>query len=153
LTADEAAIGGTAVSIGPVEYIAIAFPGNNFSGEIIPALQKLVDNGTIKILDLVIIRKDSDGNVEGIELSDASPQEQAALGALGISGHRLLGEEDVEDIGGALDPNSSAALMIWENVWAASFAESLRNADGELIANGRIPVSVVEELMAAGAGA
>ena len=141
------------MSIGPVEYIAIAFPGNNFSGEIIPALQKLVDNGTIKILDLVIIRKDSDGNVEGIELSDASPQEQAALGALGISGHRLLGEEDVEDIGGALDPNSSAALMIWENVWAASFAESLRNADGELIANGRIPVSVVEELMAAGAGA
>jgi len=141
------------VSIGPVEYIAIAFQGNNFSGEIIPALKKLVDNGTIKILDLVIIRKDSDGNVEGIELSDASPQEQAALGALGISGHRLLGEEDVEDIGGALDPNSSAALMIWENVWAASFAESLRNADGELIANGRIPVSVVEELMAAGAGA
>ena len=141
------------MSIGPVEYIAIAFPGNNFSGEIIPALKKLVDNGTIKILDLVIIRKDSDGNVEGIELSDASPQEQAALGALGISGHRLLGEEDVEDIGGALDPNSSAAPMIWENVWAASFAESLRNADGELIANGRIPVSVVEELMAAGAGA
>jgi hypothetical protein len=153
LNADEATIGGTAVSIGPVEYIAIAFPGNNFSGEIIPALKKLVDNGTIKILDLVIIRKDSDGNVEGIELSDASPQEQAALGALGISGHRLLGEEDVEDIGGALDPNSSAALMIWENVWAASFAESLRNADGELVANGRIPVSVVEELMAAGAGA
>jgi hypothetical protein len=153
LNADEAAIGGTAVSIGPVEYIAIAFPGNNFSGEIIPALQKLVDSGTIKILDLVIIRKDADGNVEGIELSDASPQEQAALGALGISGHRLLGEEDVEDIGGALDPNSSAALMIWENVWAASFAESLRNADGELVANGRIPVALVEELMAAGAGA
>ena len=141
------------MSIGPVEYIAIAFPGNKFSGEIIPALQKLVDNGTIKILDLVIIRKDSDGNVEGIELSDASPEEQSALRALGISGHRLLGEEDVEDIGGALDPNSSAALMIWENVWAASFAESLRNADGELVANGRIPVSLVEELMAAGAGA
>ena len=141
------------MSIGPVEYIAIAFPGNKFSGEIIPALQKLVDSGTIKILDLVIIRKDSDGNVEGIELSDASPEEQAALGALGISGHRLLGEEDVEDIGSALDPNSSAALMIWENVWAASFAESLRNADGELVANGRVPVSVVEELMAAGAGA
>jgi hypothetical protein len=141
------------VSIGPVEYIAIAFPGNKFSGEIIPALQKLVDNGTIKILDLVIIRKDSDGNVEGIELSDASPEEQATLGALGISGHRLLGEEDVEDIGGALDPNSSAALMIWENVWAASFAEALRNADGELVANGRIPVPLVEELMAAGAGA
>jgi len=141
------------VSIGPVEYIAIAFPGNKFSGEIIPALQALVENGTIRILDLVIIRKDTEGNIEGIELSDASPEEQAALGALGVSGHRLLGEEDVEDIGGALDPNSSAALMIWENVWAASFAESLRNADGVLIANGRIPVPMIEELMAAGAGA
>ena len=103
----EAAEGGTAVSIGPVEYIAIAFPGNKFSGEIVPALQALVDNGTIRILDLVIIRKDADGNVEGIELSDASPEEQAALGALGMAGHRPARQEDVEDIGGALDPNSS----------------------------------------------
>ena len=141
------------MSVGPVEYIAIAFPGNKFSGEIIPALKSLVENGTIRILDLVIIRKDADGNIEGIELSDASPEEQAALGALGVSGHRLLGQEDVEDIGGALDPNSSAALMIWENAWAANFAESLRNADGVLIANGRIPVPMIEELMAAGAGA
>ena len=141
------------MSIGPVEYIAISFPGNKFSGEIIPALQELVDNGTIRILDLVIIRKDADGNVEGIELSNAAPEEQAALGALGVQGHRLLGEEDVEDIGGALDANSSAALMIWENTWAASFAESLRNADGVLVANGRIPVPVIEELMAAGTGA
>jgi hypothetical protein len=136
------------VSIGPVEYIAIAFPGNKFSGEIVPALQELVDNGTIKILDLVIIHKDENGDVTGIDLSEAGPEEAAVLSVLGVEGTKLLGIDDVEEIGGALDNNSSAALMIWENVWAARFAESLRNANGILIANGRIPVPLVEEAMA-----
>ena len=136
------------MSIGPVEYIAIAFPGNKFSGQIIPALQELVDNGTIKILDLVIIHKDADGNVDAVELNDAVAEEAAALAVLGIEGTKLLGMEDVEDIGDALDDNSSCALMIWENVWAERFATSLRNADGILIANGRIPAALVEEVMA-----
>ncbi len=136
------------MSIGPVEYIAIAFPGNKFSGEIIPAIQELQDNGTIRVLDLVIITKDADGHVSAIELADASPEQGAALAALGVENKNLLGQEDFEDIGGALDPNSTAALMIWENVWAERFAKSLRNADGILVANGRIPAVVVEELMA-----
>jgi len=135
------------MSIGPVEYIAIAFPGNKFSGEIIPALKELQDSGTIRILDLVIITKDADGSVAAVEMSEASPEEAAALAVLGIEGRNLLGEEDFEDIGSALDPNSTAALMIWENVWAERFATSLRNADGILIANGRIPASIVEEVM------
>ncbi len=138
------------MSIGPVEYIAIAFPGNNFSGEIIPAIQELQDSGTIRVLDLIIISKDSAGDIRAIELSEASPELRATLGVLGIENRNLLGEEDVEDIGGALDPNSTAALMIWENVWAARFAQSLRNADGILVANGRIPAVLVEELMAEG---
>ena len=141
------------MSIGPVEYIAIAFPGNKFSGQIIPALKDLIDSGTIRILDLVIIHKDADGNVDAVEASDASAEEQAVLATLGVSGERLLGLEDFEDIGSALDDNSSCALMIWENVWAERFATSLRNADGVLIANGRIPAALVEEVMAAGAGA
>ena len=136
------------MSIGPVEYIAIAFPGNKFSGKIIPAIRELQESGTIRVLDLVIISKDGDGNVTAVELSEASPEEQASLSALGVVGRNLLGQEDIEDIGGALDPNSTAGLMIWENVWAAKFAESLRNADGILIANGRIPVQLVEDLMA-----
>jgi hypothetical protein len=136
------------MSIGPVEYIAIGFPGNKFSGEIIPAIQELQDSGTIRVLDLVIITKDADGNVAAIELSDASPEQGAALAVLGVENRNLLGEEDIEDIGGALDPNSTAALMIWENVWAARFAKSLRDADGILVANGRIPAVLVEELMA-----
>jgi hypothetical protein len=136
------------MTIGPVEYIAIAFPGNKFSGQIIPAIQELQDSGTIRVLDLVIITKDGDGNVSAIELSEASPETQATFAALGVENKNLLGEEDVEDIGGALDPNSTAALMIWENVWAARFAKSLRDADGILVANGRIPAAVVEELLA-----
>ena len=71
----------------------------------------------------MIITKDGDGNVTAIELSEASPEEAATLAVLGVKGTRLLGQEDVEEIGGALDPNSTAALMIWENVWAAKLAE------------------------------
>ena len=135
------------MSIGPVEYIAIAFPGNNFSGEIVPAIKELQDSGTIRVLDLVIISKDGEGNVTGIELSEASPEQQATLAVLGVESRNLLGQEDIEDIGAALDPNSTAGLMIWENVWAARFAQSLRAADGILIANGRIPAALVEEVM------
>jgi Family of unknown function (DUF6325) len=138
------------MSIGPVEYIAIAFPGNKFSGEIIPAIKALQDSGTIKVLDLVIISKDDEGNVAAVELADSSPETQATFEVLGVENRNLLGEEDFEDIGSALDPNSTAALMIWENVWAAEFAKSLRKADGILIANGRIPADLVEELMASG---
>ncbi len=141
------------MSIGPVEYIAIAFPGNKFSGEIIPALQELVDNGTIKILDLVLINKTAAGDIEAIELSQADATQSAVFDVLGVQGTKLLGDEDIEEIGNALDPNSSAALMIWENVWGARFAESLRNANGILIANGRIPVALVEEAMAETASA
>jgi len=136
------------MSIGPVEYIAIAFPGNKFSGEIIPAIRELQDSGTIRVLDLVIISKDDEGNVASIELNEASPETQATFAALGVENRNLLGQEDFEDIGNALDPNSTAALMIWENVWAERFATSLRNADGILVANGRIPAALVEEIMA-----
>ena len=136
------------MSIGPVEYIAIAFPGNKFSGQIVPAIKELQDAGTIRVLDLVIISKDGEGTVAAVELSEASAEERATLAVLGIEGRNLLGQEDFEDIGAALDPNSTAALMIWENVWAARFAKSLRDADGILVANGRIPVALVEELMA-----
>jgi hypothetical protein len=136
------------MSVGPVEYIAIAFPGNKFSGEIVPAIKALQDSGTIRVLDLVLITKDGEGNVAAIELADAEAEQRAVLDVLGVERSNLLGQQDFEDIGSALDPNSTAALMIWENVWAAEFAKSLRNADGILIANGRIPAALVEEAMA-----
>src|SRR4029450_6984145 len=106
--------GGLDMSVGPVEYIAIAFPGNKFSGEIIPAIKELQDSGTIRVLDLVIITKDANGDVSAIELSEASPEQAAVLATLGVESRNLLGQEDVDEIGDALDPNSTAGLMIWE---------------------------------------
>jgi hypothetical protein len=141
------------MSIGPVEYIAIGFPGSRFSGEIIPALKDLVDRGIIRVLDLIVIHKDASGDVEAVELNDTGPEERGLLDTLGVAGDRLLGVEDVEDIGAILEPGSTAALMLWENIWAARFAESLRNADGILLANGRIPVALIEEAMSESATA
>jgi hypothetical protein len=139
------------MGFGPLEYIAIGFPGNNFSGEIIPAIKELQDAGTIRVLDLVIISKDANGDVTAIELSEASPEQAAVLATLGIESRNLLGQEDVDEIGEALDLNSTAGLMIWENVWAAKFAQAVRNADGVLVANGRIPAELVEDVAAASA--
>jgi Family of unknown function (DUF6325) len=136
------------MTLGPVDYIAIAFPGNNFSGRIIPAIKDLQDAGTIRVLDLVIISKDAEGNVAAIELSDAGDELAGALAALGIERRNLLGQEDFEDFGAALEPNSTCGLMVWENVWAAPFVDAVRDADGILLAAGRIPAAVVEEAMA-----
>jgi uncharacterized protein YuzE len=138
------------MGIAPVDYIAVAFPGNKFSGAILPEIKKLVDAGTIRVLDLVIITKDEEGNVAAIEAAEASPELAASLAALGIEGKNLLGQDDFEDIGEALEPNSTCGLMVWENVWAADFAKSLRDADGILLGQGRIPAAFLEELMAEG---
>jgi uncharacterized protein YuzE len=138
------------MGIAPVDYLAVAFPGNKFSGAILPEIKKLVDAGTIRVLDLVIITKDEEGNVAAIEASEASPELAASLAALGIEGKNLLGQDDFEDIGEALEPNSTCGLMVWENVWAADFAKSLRDADGILLGQGRIPAAFLEELMAEG---
>jgi hypothetical protein len=138
------------MGIAPVDYIAVAFPGNKFSGAILPEIKKLVDSGTIRVLDLVIITKDEEGNVAAIEASEASPELAASLEALGIEGKNLLGQDDFEDIGEALEPNSTCGLMVWENVWAADFAKSLRDADGILLGQGRIPAAFLEEIMAEG---
>jgi uncharacterized protein DUF6325 len=138
------------MGIAPVDYLAVAFPGNKFSGAILPEIKKLVDAGTIRVLDLVIITKDEAGNIAAIEASEASPELAASLAALGIEGKNLLGQDDFEDIGEALEPNSTCGLMVWENVWAADFAKSLRDADGILLGQGRIPAAYLEELLAEG---
>jgi len=139
---------GVEMPVGPVDYIAVAFPGNKFSGAIIPEIKKLQDSGTIRVLDLVIITKDGEGNVAAIELADAGPEEAAALASLGVERTNLLGQEDFEDFGAALEPNSTCGLLLWENLWAAPFVQSVRDADGILLAAGRIPAEVVEEAMA-----
>ncbi len=141
--------------IGPVEYMIVSFPGNRFTGEIAPALAKLVEANTIRIIDLAFVSKDADGAVAGFELSDVDEEVRRGLEALGLEATGLLGEEDLTDAGAELEPNSSAALLLWEDVWAAELADALRQAGGELLAIGRIPHDVVmearEQLLAAAA--
>jgi hypothetical protein len=133
--------------MGPVEYAVFGFPGNKFKGEIIPALADLVESGTIRILDLLFILKDADGNIEGFEIQDL-PEEVAGLGALTTDTASLLNDEDIELAAAELPPNSSAALLVIENVWADRLVHAIRNADGEMFAHERIPAAVVEAAMA-----
>jgi hypothetical protein len=135
--------------LGPVEYILIAFPGNKFNGEIVPALKELVDSGTIHIIDLLFIKKDAAGNILAVELGNADTDEAAPFDELDGEVSDLLSMEDIELAAAELPPNSSAGLIVWENVWAARFAEAVRNANGHVIANERIPHAVIEAALAA----
>jgi uncharacterized membrane protein len=137
------------MSIGPIEYLVVSFPGNKFKGEIIPALAELVENETIRILDLVFIAKDEEGNVAAVELAELGEgHEAAAMADISEIDAGLLNEDDVQLAAEALDNNSSAGLLVFENVWATRFAEAVRNADGQLIANERIPYDVVQAALA-----
>jgi len=131
--------------IGPVEYMIVSFPGNRFTGDIAPALGKLVESNTIRIIDLAFVAKDEDGAVAAFELSDVDEEVRRGLEALSLEASGLLGEEDLIDAAEELEPGSSAAMLLWEDVWAAELAGALRGAGGELVAIGRIPHDVVME--------
>lgn len=131
------------VGVGPVEYMIVAFPGNKFKGEIIPALGELVDAGTIRIIDLALVIKDEDGNVTAMELGDLDSEVFNAFDALSPEVQGLLNEDDLEAAGEELEPNSTAALLVWEDVWATKLADAIRGAGGVLLDLERIPHEVV----------
>jgi hypothetical protein len=140
------------MAIGPVEYIIIGFPGNQFNGEIAPELGKLVASGTVRVLDLVFVTKDADGDVAVVEFEDHA--DVALFNALDGDVGGLISEQDIEYAAAGLEPNSSAALLIWEDVWAAPFVGALRASGAVLIEGARIPHDLIEsaeaELAAAG---
>ncbi len=131
------------MSLGPVEYIVIGFPGNKFKGDILPALGDLVSNGTIRVMDLAFVSKDADGSVLAFELEDLATEEAEAFGFEKELGD-LLCEEDLEAFADELKPNTSAAVLVWENLWARRFQETLLEADGILVDYARIPHEVVQ---------
>jgi hypothetical protein len=133
----------TADEIGPVEYLIAAFPGNQFRGEIAPALSDLVEAGTIRIIDIAFVGKDEKGDVAAFELSDLDPEVREGLENLGATSGGLFNEEDLMAAGEELDLNSSAALLVWENTWAKPMAEAIRNAGGQLYDYDRVPHEVV----------
>lgn len=130
--------------IGPVDYAVIAFPGNQFRGEIGPALAELVEAGTIRIIDIAFVGKDADGQAMAFELMELDPEVQAGLEGAGIEVGGLLNEDDVMRTADSLEPDSSAALLIWENVWARKVAQAMRDAGGLLVTFDRIPHDVVQ---------
>jgi hypothetical protein len=126
--------------IGPVEYIVLEFPGNQFKGEVAPALGELVDSGTIRILDLVFVRKEADGSVQVIRYEDLD-EVGAFPDVAGAAG--VFGDEDARLIGEMLAPSSSALVLVWEDRWAAPFAAAVRAAGGQVAAGQRIPHDAV----------
>jgi Family of unknown function (DUF6325) len=133
------------MAIGPVEYLIIAFPGNQFSGEIAPALAQLVDDGTIRIIDLAFITKDSDGNVLAVEFDEHGDLEAFAAIDAEIGG--VITDDDIAHAALDLEPNSSAALLIWEDAWAAPLADAVRASGGVIVEGARIPYELVESVM------
>ncbi len=130
--------------IGPVDYAIVAFPGNKFRGEIGPAIAELVENGTVRVIDIAFVAKDEDGNAVAMELMELDPDVQQALDSIGVEVSGLLNDDDLMDAADGLEPNSSAAMIVWENVWARKVAQAIRNAGGELVAFERLPHDVVQ---------
>ena len=129
--------------LGPVDWIVVEFPGTELTGEIAPIVRDYVDRGLIRVLDLLLLRKDDDGTLEAFEVSDLDAAELGGLRAFETELAMLLSEQDVEDLAVTIEPGSSAAVLVWENLWAAPFGAAVRHAGGQLAASGRIPVQAV----------
>jgi Family of unknown function (DUF6325) len=129
--------------LGPVDWIVVEFPGSRFNGEIAPALRDLVQRELIRVLDLLILKKDQDGSLAAFELSDLDPGEVGELRSYERELAMLLSEDDVTAVAAAVEPGSSAAVLVWENSWAAPFASAVRRSGGQLVASGRIPVQAM----------
>jgi hypothetical protein len=129
--------------LGPVDFVIVEFPEgeSNFTGEMAEELLALVDAGTIRVIDVLILTKDADGSVEASELSDFD--DLGALQKIEAELADLLAEEDVENLAAAMDPGSVAGVLVYENLWAAPFASAARRAGGQLIADGRIPIQAI----------
>jgi len=129
--------------LGPVDYLVVEFPAgaSNFTGEMANELIALVDSGTIRVIDVVILTKNDDGTVDAAELGDIA--ELGELQAMEAQLAELLAADDIEHLAAAMEPGSTAGVLIWENLWAAPFASAARRSGGQLIANGRIPIQAI----------
>ncbi len=134
--------------VGPLEFIAIEFPGNHFKGEIMPVLENLVNRGLIRIIDLVFIRKDSTGTVTSCELSEVDKEIAKLFAPITKGARRMLTQDDVQKVGDALSDNSSAGLLLFEHIWTIKLIEAVKNARGRLVIDYKIPQEVVEKALA-----
>jgi Family of unknown function (DUF6325) len=140
-TTQSAADAGALDDMGPIDYAIFEWPGRQPHGELAPLIVDLVDRGIIRLLDFAIMAKAEDGSVFEIALSDLEPGH--AFGAFEGASSGLLGSDDVEEAAKTLEPGTSAAVLVWENRWAAPVATALRRSGGQLVASGRIPVQAI----------
>jgi hypothetical protein len=129
--------------LGPIDYLVVEFPAGaaNFTGEMAQELEALVEAGTIRLIDAVILTKDADGNVDAMALSDVS--DLGPLASLEADLAEMLAEDDVANLAAAMDPGSVAGVLVWENLWATPFGSAVRRLGGQLMANGRIPTQAI----------
>ena len=129
--------------LGPVDYLVVEFPAgaSNFTGEMAKELLALIDAGTIRVIDILILTKNEDGSVDAMELSDI--EDLGPLQAVEAELAELLAADDVDHLAAAMEPGSTAGVLVWENLWAAPFASAARRSGGQLIANGRIPIQAI----------
>ncbi|HEX6498019.1 MAG TPA: DUF6325 family protein [Micromonosporaceae bacterium] len=130
-------------SMGPVDYLVVEFPGGRMTGEGLPLLVDLVDRGIIRILDVAFVRKEQDGSVVGMSIEDAGALAGQNVTVFAGASSGLLGGDDIEEAGAALEPGSVAGILVYENVWAAPLATAIRRGGGQLVAGGRIPVQAI----------
>lgn len=140
--------------MGPVDYLVVEFPGNRMTGEAFPLLIDLVEKGIIHILDLRFVRKDTDGTVTALELTGLDDDTNSfALSVFEGASSELLGQDDLDEAGNALQPGNAAAILVYENRWAAPFARALRRSGAQMVAGGRIPVQALLASLDADEGA
>jgi hypothetical protein len=129
--------------LGPVDYLVVEFPPetSNFTGEMAAEIGKLVDAKLIRVLDLLILQKDAEGTIEALEIDDLDGLDELRVAETQLA--ELLAEEDVVHLAAAMEPGTTAGVLVWENSWAAPFASAARRAGGQLIASGRIPIQAI----------
>ncbi len=132
--------------VGPIEYIIVGFPGNKFNGEIAPELAKLIDSGLVRILDLVVISKDDSGEVAWFEFDQLD--ELAPFADLEGDVGGILNQEDIDYAAASLAPGSTVGLLVWEDIWAAPFAQAIRDSGGVLLEGARIPHELAQRALA-----
>ena len=137
------------MALGPIEIVVIGFPGNEFNGQILPELERLIENDTISVVDGLFLMKDADGEVEFVEFDEIGANDDAErLAGLVDQLDALISDEDVAEFAAQLEPNSSAAILAFEHTWAKPFRDAIVASGGVLAANFRVPGLVVEELLA-----
>jgi hypothetical protein len=129
--------------MGPIDYVIVEFPGSKMTGEGLPLLVDLVDRGIIRLLDLVLVKKELDGTITRLEIADFDGDGTLDLAVFRGVSSGLIDDDDVSEAGGVLEPGSSAGILVYENTWAGPFAAALRRGGGQLVASGRIPVQAL----------